>query len=229
MHLFLQSTAATFERGKVLCSLLMALEKHIGFAERHKIEVEWNFSTLLVRLISSRPGVYAEAMDTFSDLRSLAIRVAHDEFSRCAKQEATEDEGGSDGVVIVKLFPTSFLMTEEVKLPLSLLKSISVLLSIWKDHDDQGDKDTAGAGAVNELVGSLMRSSTEEGSGVLESNTVGLASAVMADSSLKAVSVESVSLQHLACGSSCVAPVHYQLTTGSPSFITVDYASEGPQ
>jgi hypothetical protein len=172
----------------------MALEKHIGFAETHNIEVEWDFSTLLVRLISSRPGVYAEAMDTFSDLRSLAIRVAHDEFSRCAKQEARGDEGGPDGVVIVKLFPTSFLKTEEVKLPLSLLKSISVLLSIWKDHNDQGEKDTTGAGAVNELVGSLMRSSTEEGSEVLESNSVGLASAVMADSSLKAVSVESVSL-----------------------------------
>jgi hypothetical protein len=160
----------------------MALEKHIEFAETHKIEVEWNFSTLLVRLISSRPGVYAEAMDTFSDLRSLAIRVAHDEFSRCAEQEARRDEGGPDGVVIVKLFPASFLKTEEVKLPLSLLKSISVLLSIWKDHDDQGDKDNVGADAVNELVGSLMRSSTEEGSEVLDS--VGLASAVMADSSL---------------------------------------------
>jgi hypothetical protein len=192
--LFLQSTAATFERGKVLCSVLMALEKHIEFAETHKIEVAWNFSTLLVRLISSRPGVYAEAMDTFSDLRSLAIRVAHDEFSRCAKQQAGGVEGGPDGVVIVKLFPTSFSKTEEVKLPLSLLKSISVLLSIWKDHDDQGDKDTTGAGAVNELVGSLMRSSTEEGSEVLENNSVGLASAVMADSGLKAVSVESVSL-----------------------------------
>ena len=172
----------------------MALEKHIEFAETHNIEVEWDFSTLLVRLISSRPGVYAEAMDTFSDLRSLAIRVAHDEFSRCAKQDARGDEGGPDGVVIVKLFPTSFLKTEEVKLSLSLLKSISVLLSIWKDHDDQGDKDTTGAGAVNELVGSLMRSSTEEGSEVLENYSVGLASAVMADSSLKAVSVESVSL-----------------------------------
>jgi hypothetical protein len=29
------------------------------------------------------------------------------------------------------------------KVTLSLLKSIS-LLSIWKDHDDQGDKDTTG-------------------------------------------------------------------------------------
>jgi hypothetical protein len=212
----------------------MALEKHIAFAETHEIEVEWNFPTLLVRLISSRPGVYAEAMDTFSDLRSLAIRVAHDEFSRCAKQQATSgDDGGPDGVVIVKLLPTSYLKTEEVKLPLPLLKSISVLLSIWKDHDDQGDKDTAGADAVNELVGSLMRSSTEEGSEVLESNSVGLASAVMADSSLKAVSVESVSFQYLDYGSSCVTAVHYQLTTDSvlPIFFlnTVDYASEGPQ
>jgi hypothetical protein len=182
----------------------MALEKHIAFAETHRIEVKWKYSTLLVRLISSRPGVYAEAMDTFSDLRSLAIRVAHDEFARCAKEEASEDGVGSDGVVIVKLFPTSFLKTEEVELPLSLLQSISVLLSIWKDQDDQGDRDTAGEGAVNELVDSLMRSNGEEGSEGGESTSVGLASARMADSSIAAVSVESVSFHSLSYVSPCV-------------------------
>jgi hypothetical protein len=172
----------------------MALEKHIAFAETHEIEVEWIFSSLLVHLISSRPSVYAEAMDSFSDLRSLAIRVAHDAFVRCGKSQSIGDgtETGSV-VVVVKPFPSSFLQTQQLKLPLALLQSISVLLSIWKDEKDVGARDNSASGAINDLVGSLMRSSAEEGTEVQEDSSIGLAGAKIEDSNSAAVTVESVS------------------------------------
>lgn len=186
------STAAAFERGTVLCSLIMALEKHIAFAKTHQIKVETtSFSRLLVKLISNRQSVYAETMDTFTELRSTAIRVTHEEFVRCGKNQLDETE--TAGVVEMKLFPSSFLQTEEVKLPLFLLQSISVLLSIWKDHTNGEGRDETASGAVDDLVGSLMRSSEEEGTELREDDSVGLAGAKMADSSSAAVTIESVS------------------------------------
>jgi integrator complex subunit 1 len=186
--------AATFERGGVLRTLVVALENHLSFAEFKSIDTTRRFPDLVVELISGRPNVFAEAMDSFAELRSLIIRVVHEEFTRHVEGDADGDEFVPGEAVILKVRRKCGTSTAETKLPMSLLKSTSVILSIWKDEASNSEQPVSGE--INELVDALLEKETEEVDDNQEERKVGLADAVMSGSigtDGTAVSVEVVS------------------------------------
>ena len=175
----------------MLRSLVMALHRLIDFAEKSQIVVASSFSDLLIGLISSRPSIFAEAMDTFTDFRSLAIRVLHREFFRCAEEGRDVSVLDQSIAVCIKVLWPSTEETE-VTLPISLLKSLCVLLSIWRDPNGKDNFADVGS-AVESLADALLRASGVVGNDCHEEAEIGLAGAKMLGSGSDAVSVESVS------------------------------------
>ena len=144
-------------------------------------------------------------MGAFPDLRSLAIRVVRDEFDaflKRASKSAPIEAGGDSAVLITIRQSLSSECDEEyilVALPLALLQSASVMLSIWRDEESvdsanaSGDKEDRVA--VEELVRMLMRHPEHEkdnDDGEAE-YLDGLASARYSGSGKNAIPVESVS------------------------------------
>jgi hypothetical protein len=198
---------------------LIALEQNINFAEKNKIEVNWKFPLLLVELISRRPSVYAEAIDLFLDLRSLAVRIVYDEFIRYSKGQEDLNDIDPESVIEIKLDQNSFTEGCTVKLPLPLIRSTSVLLSIWKDEYRKDEQNSSSC--VDKLVSSLMRTNYAE-SGDDNGNDVGLVSAKSLSKQGDVVSVELVSetAWREVSGLSSYSPLTLRSTT-------VDNACEG--
>jgi len=170
----------------------MALEEHIAFAESKSIDTGLKFPDVVVELVSSRPSVFAEAMDSFPPLRSLVIRVVHSLFFRCAQSEAKEGHVDLEGAVVLNPRGRTAEQSSEIRVPLPVILSISVVLSIWKDTAAEDES----APAISSLVDALMRVDVKDNE---SDSDVGLASAAMADSGLVAVSVESVSVEAICC------------------------------
>lgn len=191
------SRAASFERGRVLRFLILALERLAKYAEKQGISTGFSFPSLLIDLISSRPTVFAATMGSFHDLRSLAIAVVHGEFQKYSTPPEVENLNDSQRLceVVLSCQPPGFEDNSPLKvtLPLSLLESSCVLLSIWHESS----KDASGNNAVAGLVRMLMRS-TATGSNSSE-ESLGLASAKLTASTRAAIPVESVSTMR-ACG-----------------------------
>jgi hypothetical protein len=169
---------------------VIALEQNINFAEKNKVEVNWGFPLLLVELISRRPSVYAEAIDLFLDLRSLAVRIVYDEFIRYSKGQEDLNDIDPESAIEIKLGQNSSTEGCTVKLPLPLIRSTSVLLSIWKDEYRKDEQNSSSC--VDKLVASLMRTNSAE-SVDDNGNDVGLVSAKSLSKQGDAVSVELVS------------------------------------
>ena len=184
-----KASAAAFERGNVLRSLIVALERTIQFAAAKKVEVEWRFPSLLVHLISRRPSVYAEAIDAFLDLRTLAVNVVHDEFARFAStaHQTTDDE--TEAKIQVNLHKNPFAESGTVRLPLSVMRSTAVLLSTWKDEYSNDEKELSSL--VSKLVGALMRTKESPSDAV---NDSGLSDVANKSEDSNAVPVELVSI-----------------------------------
>jgi len=167
----------------VLRSLVVALEKHIAFSEQNGVPVERTFSDLLIQLISNRPSVFAAALDSYSIMRSLSVRVLHSNFTESLKRTGENEASG----VTIKLFKTQQHEGGTVHLPLALLQSICVVLSIWKDENAQ-DNDEEETTAVNNFVGALLRPAEDH-----SDEDSGLASAkIRDDGPVETVHVESV-------------------------------------
>ena len=169
----------------------MALEQHVSFAGTKGVDTNVHFPDLLIELVSTRPGVFAEAIETYSDLRSLIIRVVHEEFCRRASLQSSEKYTSGEKAVELKLRQCSSSAANQVNLPRTLLQSISVLLSIWNEKKHSKGPHFEAKTAINDFVDSLLRSDVKE-DGVREE--VGLASARLADSGIVAVPVEMVSV-----------------------------------
>eukprot|EP00934_Nitzschia_sp_Nitz4_P006870 Nitzschia sp. Nitz4//scaffold142_size57810//11162//17644//NITZ4_006492-RA/size57810-augustus-gene-0.32-mRNA-1//-1//CDS//3329536379//6860//frame0 len=174
------SRAATFERGRVLRYLILALHKLAAFPMDTDVS-GFDFPTLLVDLISSRPTVFASTMDLFADLRDLALDVVHGEFVK----EKVEAQDACDLILCCK--PPGFEEGEALKvsLPLALLESACVLLSISQDDAEAN----GGKSAVVGLVRMLMKTANEDKS--CEEKPLGLASAKFASTGNDAIPVES--------------------------------------
>lgn len=114
----------------------MSLQRIIEYSEKNDIKVSWRYADLIVDLISRRPSVLAEAIDSFADLRSIAIKVVFDEFSSCS--EASDDskvsEDPDQSMIELKLVRGGMIGERLVRIPLPLVRSISVFLSLWKDE-----------------------------------------------------------------------------------------------
>lgn len=190
--------AASFERGRVLRFLVLALDKLTAYAEAKELMKGFHFPSVMVSLISRRPTVFASTMASFSDLRSLAIRVVSDEFNKYTNAKMIEgthdDESLKDACdIMLCCIPNGKEGKDATKvtLPLSLLESSCVLLSIWLDESTEGEDSRA----VQSLVTMLMRTGgSDEGTARCEEEGLsGLASAKFCSTGKSAIPVESVS------------------------------------
>lgn len=181
------ATAANYERGKVLKSIVVALQSHTSFAKENGIEVAHRFPLLLSLLVSQRPNVYAEAITAFPDFRSLVIKVIYDEIRGDQMEDIKEQDRSS--AVSIKLRKDGNV-TEEKLLPESLLETTCILLSVWSGGEDAKDEDTL---RIESLVDALMLPAEESGVvGQDKKNAVGLASATNAETNSVAMTVDSV-------------------------------------
>lgn len=187
MHI---SNALSHERGRVLRAFTLSLKKYIDVASQKGIRGEWNFTSSLCDLISNRQSICSDAFSRFRDLRELAIKVVYDEFKRHLESEVTGLEAVEPGTD-VQFTPCRSSGNGDlghVRLPLSLLQSGCVLLSIWKDSGDANDESKA---LVNELANILMFPFDSPESLLVEADGVeGVASATMVESGDRAVSVD---------------------------------------
>jgi len=191
--------AASFERGRVLRFLLLALDKLTEVATEKKLMGDFRFSSTLMRLVSSRPAIFASTMASFPDLRALAMRLVISEFrwhigdrnGTVADIDRTAEEKNEHCYIALCCSPdgdrTSGPTT--ATLPVALLESSCVLLSIWGEEDD--------AQAIERLVAMLMPTAEEftDGEIVLEETETGLASATLSPSGQPAMPVESVGIE----------------------------------
>jgi integrator complex subunit 1 len=194
--------AASFERGKTLRFHVLALEQLTEFAKEKGIPGNWDFPSMLINLISKRPTILAETMSSFPDLRSTAIRIVHDEFSAYVAKSPRNGELKEEAMVEINLYCGAVMPDDsncravEATLPLSLLESSCVLLSIWLDDDKEGSEKGSENQKARDLVRMLMRpheTGASEAS-VVDDSVGGLASTRIAGSGKSAVPVESVSM-----------------------------------
>ena len=196
------SRAASFERGETLRSLILSLEGHMAFAKEKGIPGTYDFPSMFIGLLSSRPAVFAETMGAFPDLRYLAIRVVRNEFDLYVNMSTDRDLMDIDSAVVISLGQHEKSESDDramdVKLPLSLLQSACVLLSIWRE-EEESEQDTTqlckrhseeAANAVDDLVSMLLRDGGDD-NGEEPTAGQGLSSAHIADSGNIAVQVES--------------------------------------
>eukprot|EP00980_Cylindrotheca_fusiformis_P019890 scaffold7000_cov132-Cylindrotheca_fusiformis.AAC.3 len=186
--------AASFERGKTLRFHVLALEQLTTFAKENSVGGNWDFPLMLIDLISKRPTVLAATMSSFPDLRSMAIRIVHEEFNSYVALSPKNGKLKEETTVQIKLLcgisipDDSNCQAVHVSLPWSLLESACVLLSIWLDDDEKGSENKK----ARDLVRMLMRQQDNGGSESSDSDDVdGLASARLAGSENSVVPVES--------------------------------------
>jgi hypothetical protein len=187
------SEGLAFERGKVLRALVIALNRFISFAVELNIAGSWNFASILCDTISGRHNVCAEAMDRFPDFRSLAIKVVHDKFQECINVKADTDHGDTENLVLIQLCESTEsddTVRKKVVMPLAVLQSVCVLLSTWKDVEDQ-PVGPSSKKAIQTLANALMYPYDHQETEVEQLD--GVVGATMMNSGDRAVTVEQVS------------------------------------
>jgi hypothetical protein len=183
---FAQASAASFERGKILATLILALDHFVVFAREKSLDPGISTSELTLKLISTRPGVFVEAIDLFPDLRAWILKVVTEEFVQEAHgygRKANSDD--SEPCVQMKLSSNS----SPIKISLKLLEAACVLLSVWKDEYTEAREGIRTA--IDDLVDDLLK-------GDPSNEETGLASATMISEG-GLVPIESVSLVVVIC------------------------------
>jgi integrator complex subunit 1 len=191
-----KTRAASFERGRILRFVVLALERLTISAADKKLPGKWDFTGMLVELISNRPTVFAATMGSFPDLRSLAISLVHSEFKKYIEKSSGKEINSGLEVEILLCADDEAAEGASAILPLSLLQCACVLLSIWLENDEEkGDRGEA----VDELVRMLMKpqETDRDDDSKPKSKPNGLASAHFTCSGKSAIPVESVSVIHI--------------------------------
>jgi hypothetical protein len=126
-----QAAAASYERGKNMVTLILALDRFISYAAERSLDTDICLPDLTLDLISTRPGVFAEAIDAFPELRSWILKTVIQEFDRQAASAPAEIviHGSQQGKADAELSSSC----KAAKLPLKLLNAASLLLSVWRD------------------------------------------------------------------------------------------------
>ena len=165
----------------------MALQQYIKFAALHQIPMEQRFPDLLVLLLSTRPDVCSDALDSSQEFLALAVEVLHVEFFDYAR-EKTKIADPSLGATVSLCIHKILQYDGVFQVPLSLLQSICVILGIYHD---QGNSEVVqpSTSLVSDLANALLH---QDETFVDDSN--GLASAIFVESGVIAISVESVRL-----------------------------------
>ena len=183
------ATAAKYERGRVLKSIVVALQAQISFAEANGIPIEQKFPLLLSLLVSQRPNVYAEAINAFSDFRTLIIKVIYDEFHGKSNGPTICDPEQNSSVSLT--LRKAGGIVEEKLVPASLLQTTCILLSVWSDEKE---KDKENMKYIESLVDALMLPAEAMKGDLQSRNNAGLASAINVETKELAMTVDSVSM-----------------------------------
>lgn len=116
------SRACAYEKGEVLSTYILFLSKYRDFLQ------EYDFNGTLCELISSRPHVFAEAFERFSDLRILCIsEVKHAIDHAIAPNKDDVPSDPSDVIISVK--------SKEFFINKNVLGAFIVLMSNWQKGD----------------------------------------------------------------------------------------------
>jgi len=190
------SVAASFERGGNLRFLILALHKFTKFAKEKEVIGCWNFTSLFIGLVSRRPTVFANALISYPDLRSLAIQVVVEEFRVCVEEKTPTASINENTMVQISLCCSGKVESTKVVMPLALLQSSCVLLSIWSEDEKNRVDSSTDSAAIESLVTMLMTSrESDEESGNKEMKELesvdGLASATLLSTKKSAIPVES--------------------------------------
>jgi len=187
--------AASFERGSNLRYLVLALHKLTKFVKENNLPGDWDFASLLIELVSKRPTVFATALSSYPELCSLVIHVVNEEFRVLFELTSAKTRNWNENVVIslcCSPFKNSKRVSTKVQMPLTLLQSSCVLLSIWFEED----KNEIDSDAIEGLVQMLMKSrepelgDNSETKGT-EEDLYGLAGAKLVNTQRSAIPVES--------------------------------------
>ena len=109
----------------------MSLQKHIDFASSHKVDIRYQFPVILTQLLCTRPHVCVDAMDSNVQFFDLAINTLCSEISSYAKGNPSSFIGNSNVSLILYKIPS---VEEKINVPLQLLQSLCVVLSMWNDQ-----------------------------------------------------------------------------------------------
>ena len=141
----------------------MALRDVLNFAESKGVPAKLDLETLLVDLISSRPGVLAEAIDAYSDLRDVTAEVLHTQFISVLKNGETTQTTTPFVMITVHVETLSNGGRRLVKIPLPLIRAVSVLLSLWKDQFNEENSEISTY--VKNFVSSILRDEVDKEGG----------------------------------------------------------------
>jgi hypothetical protein len=173
------------EYGGVLIDLVLSLRDHYTFCEAHNITLEKRFDDILIEMVSTRPLVCIEALDSDVHFRELTVQTLYSEFSRLLKERTPEPLLYRSPVVSLSVNESSKYVGS-FTLPLFLLQSICVVLSICGDRDGLSDRSSIGLSDISDVL--LRRD------GIEADDTKGLAGATLQENGAPAIDVEHVSL-----------------------------------
>ena len=149
------AVAASFERGNNLRFLVLALHKLTTFAKENRLPGEWHFASILIELVSRRPTIFVTTLSSFRDLCSLAIHVVFEEFKLYCERPGENRRIGEDFVDIslcCSPFSNKQKVATRVEMPLSLLQSSCVILSVWAEYDKNEIDKTSIDGLTQMLI-----------------------------------------------------------------------------
>jgi hypothetical protein len=126
-------------------------------------------------------------MDSFSELRLLAVRVLFTEFSRLIDTKTEVSTTAGYPYISIQLYKTYLKESGEVTITQTLLQALTVILSIWRDKEDTSPHDLTDKFHI--LANALLCEDNAEES----TENIGLGSARMLTCGREAVSVETVS------------------------------------
>lgn len=182
----------TYERGKVLAAYILSLHRYTTFCSQHELQCKVQFISTLCQLLSSRPHVCANAIDTNCELEGLILN----ELTRAFDGAMNETSNGSDKDNIVALDLPTFdhqSTTKNVPIESCLLKAAVVVVSNRQADasDDEYNTSVADEGARMNAKDAFERLLAY----ILPTNhkASGLATAVYLDDKVAAASIEDVS------------------------------------
>ena len=131
MFLKYQAQALAYERGRILSSYTLALCNYVAFVKQEDTTNTLDFLTILCDLLSARPQVCTAAMEICPEFRDMGIEKIHSEWQRIINDPIEES------LDHVKLYITS---KKSIYTSLHLLHAAILLLSNWKNDDDENDE-----------------------------------------------------------------------------------------
>jgi hypothetical protein len=176
--------------------MIAALDKFILFANQRGLGSTVSFGTVLCNLLSSRSSACAEAIDLRPDFLSRAVQIVHTRFvERLSRLEANGSESESSDTGEETLLtpfavpPASATSTSKLAMPLPLLHSICVLLSVWNYNEDDNDVAPVVRASMEEMEGALLSPSVPSATDP-EKETKGFAGALITSSGKRALTIE---------------------------------------